>query len=112
MYSTRAVSQSSRKRLQLCESQISGKYGSGLIWKFACPNRSAHGSLSSEIASAGISDDGWSAWLARALLNDAIEALVDSGGVGKPGITGVLVGVFAIDAARLGAAIVGDCKGD
>lgn len=82
------------------------------MWKFACPNLIAQGSLSSEIARAGISEDGCRAWIERALLNDATEVLVDNGGVGNPGITGVLVGVLAIDAAMLGLAIVGDCKGD
>lgn len=46
------------------------------------------------------------------MLSDAVDAFVDSGGVGKPCAIGLETGVLTMDGTTLGEATVGDVKGD
>lgn len=77
------------------------------MWKFAWPSLAAHGSLSSLSGMVGMSEVE-AHCSGPNLLNEAMDALVDKGGVGIPARFGVILGVKVPSPS----AIVGDWRGE
>ena len=88
-----------------------GRYGSGVMVKFAWPSLSVHGSLVGASGRGGISDAGINGLWRGCRWKEETEGLVESGGDGREWICGDVMGVCATE-GESGSATVGDCKGD